>query len=101
MTTANTNVKEQAKDANVSEPAKDAKDLKVYGDGDAFQLLCEIRSDKEHWMKSTKALEIPRVGCVIQVTTRQDEQVAEALVFVPGVRLEDCEGGGGRRLVQA
>ena len=43
-------------------------------------------------MKSTKAMEIPEVGCVVQVTTQQRNPdgsyaVAEALTFVPGVEV--------------
>lgn len=47
-------------------------------------------------MKSTKAMEIEGVGCVIQVTTQQGVQVAEAVTFVPNVKVVDAlnEGGG-------
>jgi nitrate reductase NapAB chaperone NapD len=38
-------------------------------------------------MKSTKAMEIKGVGCVVQVTTQQGNNVAEALTFVPGVEI--------------
>jgi hypothetical protein len=34
---------------------------------------------------------IPGVGCVVQVTTQQGDNVSEALTFVPGVRI----GGDG------
>jgi len=37
-------------------------------------------------MKSTKAMEVPG-GCVVQVTTQQGDDVAEALTFVPGVNI--------------
>ncbi|MGL4452412.1 MAG: hypothetical protein ACRCTZ_14665, partial [Sarcina sp.] len=40
------------------------------------------------WMKSTKAMEIDGIGCVIQVTTQQGDNVAEAVTFVPGVKIE-------------
>ena len=54
-------------------------------------------------MKSTKAMEIPSVGCVVQVTTHQRNHdgtnaVAEALVFVPGARIAD-DANSGRKLV--
>ena len=29
------------------------------GNGDMFKLLCKASSQKEGWMKSTKAMEIP------------------------------------------
>jgi hypothetical protein len=38
-------------------------------------------------MKSTKVMNIPGIGVVIQVTTQQGSHVAEALQFVPGVKL--------------
>ncbi len=49
-------------------------------------------------MKSTKAMEIEGVGCVVQVTTQQGQQVAEALVFVPNVVIVD-DVNGGRKLI--
>ena len=71
---------------------------KVVGNGDTFQLLCKASNKDEGWMKSAKAMEIPGVGCVVQVTTQQGDHVAEALVFVPGVHLED-DVNGGRKLL--
>ena len=62
-------------------------DLQVFGNGDLFQLLCKASSKEEGWMKSTKAMEISGVGCVVQVTTQQWDQVAEAITFVPGVKI--------------
>lgn len=62
-------------------------DVQITGDPDTFQLICKASSRKQNWMKSTKAMEIPGVGCVIQVTTQQGDNIAEALVFVPGVRI--------------
>jgi hypothetical protein len=75
-------------------------DIKVVGNGDTFQLLCKASSKDQGWMKSAKAAEIKGVGCIVQVTTQQGTNVAEALTFVPGVRIEDDENGG-RKLVQA
>lgn len=71
---------------------KNVPDIQVFGNGDMFQLLCKASSQSEGWMKSTKAMEIPGVGCVVQVTTQQRNpdnsySVAEALTFVPGVRI--------------
>jgi hypothetical protein len=72
-------------------------DLKVFGNGDLFQLLCKASSNDQGWMKSTKAMQTPH-GCVVQVTTQQRNidlsySVAEALTFVPGVTiLVDADG---------
>lgn len=68
-------------------------DVAVVGNPDQFKLLCKASSKAQGWMKSTKALEVPG-GCVLQVTTQQADSVAEALVFVPGVRIaEDVNDG--------
>ena len=70
-------------------------DVVVFGDGDMFQLLCKASSQEQGWMKSTKAMEIAGVGCVVQVTTQQRNidgttySIAEALTFVPGVMIQD------------
>ena len=48
-------------------------------------------------MKSAKACELPH-GCIVQVTTQQHDNVAEALVYVPGVKLAP-DVNGGRKLV--
>ncbi len=76
--------------------AANVPDLQVIGDGDLFQVLTKAWSDAEGWMKSTKALEVKGVGCLIQVSTQQrnpdgTHSVAEALTFVPGVKLDYSE----------
>jgi hypothetical protein len=80
---------------------KNVKDIVIFGNGDTFQLICKASSKNEGWMKSTKAMEIEQVGCVVQVTTQQGENVAEALTFVPGVKIEVIDGDikNGRKLV--
>lgn len=78
-------------------------DIKFYGDGDTFKLICKASSQQEGWMKSTKAMEIADLGCVIQVTTQQGENIAEALTFVPDCRIIEAvdEDGNviGRRII--
>ena len=83
---------------NVLEAKDNVDDLVTFGDGDLFKLLCKASSKSEGWMKSTKAMQIDDVGCVVQVTTQQWDKVAEALVFVPGVRIE---GAGEQRRLAA
>lgn len=85
--------------SDINMAKKNVKDLQVVGNGDMFKLLSKASSEKEGWMKSTKVMEIPRQGCVIQVTTQQRNPdgsyaVAEALTFVPGVRIEEDVNGG-------
>ena len=74
---------------DVNGAKKNVKDIVVFGDGDMFKLLSKASSQKEGWMKSTKAMDVG-CGCLVQVTTQQrnpDDSyaVAEALTFVPGV----------------
>ena len=73
-------------------------DVVVVGNGDTFQLLCKASSKEQGWMKSAKAMEIPGLGCVVQVTTQQGSNVAEALTFVPNCSIAD-DINGGRKLV--
>lgn len=84
--------------ATVADARASVPDIKVIGDGDLFKVLCKASSQKQGWMKSTKAMEVPG-GCVVQVTTHQRNHdgtnaVAEAVTFVPGVKIvEDVDGG--------
>jgi hypothetical protein len=77
-------------------------DVEVFGNTDMFKLLCKASSKKEGWMKSTKAMQVSG-GCVVQVTTQQRNPdgsyaVAEALTFVPDVKVVEDENGG-RKLI--
>lgn len=71
-------------------------DLEVWGDGDTFKLISKASSKSEGWMKSTKAMEIPKSGCVVQVTTQQGNNVAEAVTFVPMVKIADVTNKKGK-----
>lgn len=88
--------------SDISGAKQNVTDIKVVGNGDMFRLLCKASSSLEGWMKSTKAMEVPG-GCVVQVTTQQRNKnqsysIAEALTFVPGVKIADDENGG-RKLI--
>lgn len=77
---------------NIDEARKNVSDIKTFGDGDAWQLICKASSEREGWMKSTKALQLGN-GCLVQVTTQQRNpdgswSIAEALTFAPDVRIE-------------
>lgn len=83
--------------SDVSGARKNVPDLATFGDGDTFKLICKASSQSEGWMKSTKAMEIPGSGCVVQVTTQQRNldgtyALAEAVCFVPGARIVDDHG---------
>jgi hypothetical protein len=68
---------------------KNVKDIVFYGDGDTFKLISKASSKAEGWMKSSKAMQIDGVGCVVQVTTQQGDNVAEAVTFVPNVKIQE------------
>ena len=77
---------------NVEEVKKKVSDVKVYGDGDTFALLCEASSKAQGWMKSTKVCNVEG-GCIVQVSTQQKNSdgsyaVAEALTYVPSIHLD-------------
>ena len=79
-----------------SQAKENVSDLEIWGNGDMFKLLCKASSKKERWMKSTKAMEIPHVGCVVQVTTQQGDNVAEAVTFVPNSRIQEDKDENGK-----
>lgn len=90
--------------SDVSGAKKNVPDIEIFGNGDTFQLLCKASSHKEGWMKSTKAMEIPNRGCLVQVTTQQrgvdgTYAVAEALCFIERTCIVLDEFGG-RKLQQ-
>ena len=71
---------------------KDA--IKTHGEPDLWQLICKVSNDAEGWMKSTKAMPIPGLGSLVQVSTQQRNSdgsyaLAEALAFVPVVTVRD------------
>lgn len=79
---------------------QNVKDIQFWGDGDTFKLISKASSQAEGWMKSTKAMDVG-VGCVVQVTTQQRNQdgsyaVAEAITFVPGVKIIEKANDGGK-----
>jgi hypothetical protein len=70
-------------------------DAVVFGDGDMWKLLCKFSSQSNRVMKSTKALEIKMVGCLVQVTTVENGVPSEAITFVPNtVIVEDKDEKG-------
>jgi len=83
--------------SDISGARKNVLDIKVFGNGDLFKLISKASSEKEGWMKSTKAMEIPGAGCVVQVTTQQRNldcaySIAEALTYVPMVKIVEIQG---------
>jgi hypothetical protein len=75
---------------------KNVKDIQFWGDGDTFKLISKASSISEGWMKSTKAMQIDTVGCVVQVTTQQGNNIAEAVTFVPNVKIKETKDKEGK-----
>jgi hypothetical protein len=76
-------------------------DLKLFGDTDAWKLICKAASASEGWYKTTKAMEIEDVGCLIQTETREvnngtDAVLSQALMFVPNVTIRDIFNSDGK-----
>jgi hypothetical protein len=83
---------------------KNVKDIKFFGDGDMFKLLSKASSESEGFMKSTKAMEIEGVGCVVQTTTQQRNpdgsySLTDALTFVPNCQIEVIYESGNENVV--
>jgi hypothetical protein len=82
-------MKKTLHNSTASGARQNVKDLIVWGNGDMFQLLCKASSKEEGWMKSTKAMEVKGIGCVVQVTTQKWDNIAEAVTFVPDATIEE------------
>jgi len=51
---------------------KSVTDVQTFGNPGAWKLICKAWSEEQGWMRSTKAMEIPGVGCLVQVSTSQE-----------------------------
>jgi len=74
-------------------------DIKTFGDPDTWTLLCKASSEDGGWMKSTKAMGVPGIGVILQVSTQQGEQVAEALATIRDAYLHQNEDGNFRLML--
>lgn len=85
---------------SLSKAKQNVSDIQFFGNGDTFKLISKAWSEQEGWMKSTKAMHIDGVGCVIQVTTQQKNpdgsySIAEALTFVPNCSITEAVDDAG------
>jgi hypothetical protein len=85
---------------NSDDVRKKVSDVEIFGNPDTFQLICKASSKSQGWMKSTKAMEIPGKGCLIQVSTQQGDNVAEAICFVPDVVILVDDESGNKKIVK-
>lgn len=87
--------KKSLHNTDINGARKNVRDIVVFGDGDLFKLISKASSEKEGWMKSTKAMEIGNGrGCIVQVTTQQRNpdgsySIAEALTYVPNCWIKE------------
>lgn len=89
------NKKKTLGNTTASQAKNNVKDIVFWGDGDTFKLISKASSKAEGWLKSTKAMQINGVGCVVQVTTQQGNNVAEAVTFVPNVKIQETRNPQG------
>ena len=83
--------------------AEAVTDMQVIGNPGTWKVLCKAWSDAEGWMKSTKAMAVAN-DVIVQVSTQQkapdgSSSVAEALIFVPFMAIQEDAFNGGHRLV--
>jgi hypothetical protein len=78
---------------NMNELKANVSDVQLHGDPGAWVCVCKASSKEQGWMKSTKAMNIEGLGVLVQVSTQQGNEVAEALTFVPGGKLHVDENG--------
>lgn len=88
-----TNEKNPKKPMDVTSSKDLSSSVKTFGDPDAWQLICKASSSARGWMRSTKAMEVPGLGCLVQVSTQYSDHVAEAVCFVPSATVKTDEAG--------
>lgn len=80
---------------NALEAQNQVSDIQFFGNGDTFKLICKASSKMQNWMKSTKAMQIDSVGCVVQVTTQQGDNISESVCFVPNTKIVEIKNEAG------
>lgn len=83
------------KNTTASQAKDNVPDLLIWGNGDMWKLICKAHSEKEKWMKTTKAIQLPS-GCLIQTETQQGENLSQALEFVPGLAIKENKDNEGK-----
>lgn len=79
--------------STLEEAKETVDDLALFGRPEDIKLIAKAASESQGWMKCTKAIEIPSAGCIVQVSTEKGDNVAEAVTFVPNVRILQDEDG--------
>lgn len=81
----------KSKTLDATKGADLSPDVKVHGNPDLWVCINKASNDEEGWMKSTKVMQLGN-GCLVQVSTQQGDNVAEAVTFVPGAKLRKVNG---------
>ena len=79
------------------------KDVKVFGNPDAWRLYCKASNEVQGWMNTTTIMSVTsstgsQFGCLVQTETQQRSldmksyALSQALVFVPNVGMQDFFG---------
>lgn len=77
---------------NPEEAKAAVSDIVVAGDPNAWKVISKASSESQQWMKSTKGM-VTENGVLVQVTTKEKGQIAEALTFIPGARMIQSPDG--------
>jgi len=84
-----TNVDMESLKGNVS-------DVELFGNAEKWLCIAKCWSEKENWMKSTKAMEIPGFGCLVQVLEQYQDKTTTSITAIPGVGVYPSKSGGYR-----
>lgn len=77
---------------NMDQLKANVSDVQLHGDPGAWVCVCKASSKEQGWMKSTKAMNIEGLGVLVQVSTQQGKEVAEALTFIPRAHIYMLDG---------
>ena len=71
---------------NQEEVKERVSDVEIFGKN-LFLCVSKASSKNEGWMKSTKICNLPN-GMMVQISTQQNDNVAETSMFVPDVNYD-------------
>lgn len=73
---------------NTKELLEKDKTITIVGSPNLWILISKVYSEEGMWMKSTKAMNIPGRGVLVQASTQMGDQIAEALTFIPDAMVD-------------
>jgi len=73
--------------SNTDMKFKNKSKTEVHGNPGKWICACKAWNEQEGWMKSTKVMPLIS-GCLVQVSTQQGDNVAEAICYVPGAQIK-------------